>query len=642
MKSYRIAASFALALLSGHASRAADAPPPPSPPPSIAAFAELPFIESPSLSPDGKRIAARFSVDGKLAFAILPLADLSKVAKVALGDNDLNGWSWVNDDWLVVRVGSTQPVLGDEWYLRRAMGIKADGTKIVRFSTDAAQNADDVLWIARDGSPRVLVAEQTSIYSSDPGFWPSVRSYDVSTGRSKTVQHPMEGVMSWVADGTGAIRIGTAYYDGSRAYRVLYRDGPQGRFRTIDKARGAKANLGETPALFLAEPGKAVAYSDDSGFDALYAYDLTTMKVGEKLFGAAGFDIDGLISDSLQSRVLGVRYTDTRARTHWFDPDLAHIQTEIDRALGTQHGQIVSWNRDFTVLVVRIGNGSRVGQYYIYSNGVLRLLAKIGRSLGATAYAPVSTITYKARDGLEMSAILTVPKGRPAKNLPLILMPHGGPAARDDESWDWWAQFLASRGYAVLQPNYRGSTGYGTAFQQKGLGQWGLAMQDDLTDAVRWASDSGLADGKRVCIVGGSYGGYAALRAAQRDTGIYRCAVSFAGVSDMPAMLRYDGAFLNGGRSKDYLRAQAPDLKSVSPINFADKFSIPLLLVHGKRDTVVPIAQSRTMAQKLTAAGKPVRYVEQPEGDHHFSRQADRVQFLTELEAFLLANNPPS
>jgi acetyl esterase/lipase len=619
-------------------------PPAPAPkaPPAIEAFAELPFIDTPTVSPSGTQVAARVSVNGKQALAIIPLRTDRKIVGLAAGANELNSWTWINDDWLVARVGGTQAVQGDKWYLRRAVGIKADGTKTVPLAKDAGQNADDILWIASDGTPRIRMALQTSIYSSDPGFWPMVREYDVSTGRATTVLRPTEDVMNWYADGSGTVRLGIAYDDASRGYRLLYRDQPDKSFRTVAKARGTNASLGDVPAMFLAEPGKGIAFSDNDGFDALYEFDLATLKTGKKLFGKPGYDIGAIITDAAGGRAIGVRYTDTAARTHWFDPGLAQVQAEIDKAVGTRQARIVSWSRDFTTLMVLVGGADRPASYYVYrpAEGTMKLLAHTASLLPTTSYAPVSTIHYKARDGLDIAAVLTVPKGRPAKNLPLILMPHGGPAARDDESWDWWAQFLASRGYAVLQPNYRGSIGFGTAFEEKGRGQWGLAMQDDLTDAVKWAAESGLADARRVCIVGASYGGYAALRAAQRDTGVYRCAVSYAGVSDMPAMLRYDGRFLNGNRSKDYIRAQAPDLKAVSPINHAADFSIPLLMMHGKADTVVPVDQSRDMASKLKAAGKPFRYVEQPQADHHFSRQADRLQFLTELEAFLKEQNP--
>jgi dipeptidyl aminopeptidase/acylaminoacyl peptidase len=253
---------------------------------------------------------------------------------------------------------------------------------------------------------------------------------------------------------------------------------------------------------------------------------------------------------------------------------------------------------------------------------------------------PVRTIRFKARDGLEIPAVLTLPAGKEARALPVVVMPHGGPFARDDEQWDFWAQFLAERGYAVIQPNFRGSSGFGSAFAAKGRGQWGLAMQDDLNDALAELVRQGIADPKRAAIFGGSYGGYAALRAAQRDGALYRCAISFAGVSDLDALIRYDSSFLNSGAGRDWLRNQAPDLKSVSPINFPEQFSIPVLLVHGKADKSVPVKQSREMADALKKAGKAVRYVEQPLGDHFMSREEDRVALLREVEAFLKQYNP--
>ncbi|MEG3176392.1 prolyl oligopeptidase family serine peptidase [Sphingomonas sp. RB3P16] len=617
--------------------RAATAPIP------AASFGQLPFMESPKLSPDGKRVAAKLALKGEQRLAIITLDDVKHIGIIDPGASEINGWSWVNNDWLIAQIGSTAPVQGDSWYLRRTLGISADGKTINMLGqNDAAQSADDVLWIAQDGSPHVRIALQTSIYSDTAGFWPEVRDYDVTNGRSTLVQHSVETVMDWYADPAGTVRLGMGYEDSSRSYRLLYRDTAKQSFRTVSRARGRDADLGNTPAVFLPEPGKALAFDDADGFNALYPLDLATLQTGPKLFGIPGYDIDSVITGDGGSRLVGVRYTDTRPRTHWVDPKLADVQAKIDAAIGTRTAQIVSWSRDFSVLLVRVGGADRLGAYYVFrpEDGVMRIFATLNETLGVSAYAPVSTIHYKARDRLDISAVLTVPRGKPAKGLPLILMPHGGPFARDDESWDWWAQFLASRGYAVLQPNYRGSSGYGGDFTKKGRGQWGLAMQDDLTDAVKWAADSGLVDAKRVCIVGGSYGGYAAFRAAARDAAVYRCAVSYAGVADMPAMLRYDGAFLNGGRAKDYFRDQAPDLKGVSPVYDAVHFAMPILILHGKKDTVVPVAQSRSMVARLKAAGKPYRYVEQPLGDHHFSREADRMQFLTELETFLKENNP--
>jgi dipeptidyl aminopeptidase/acylaminoacyl peptidase len=291
--------------------------------------------------------------------------------------------------------------------------------------------------------------------------------------------------------------------------------------------------------------------------------------------------------------------------------------------------------------VVRVGGPDAPGAYFLYdaAEQAMTLLQQNNQSIGMKRLHPVQTIRYKARDGLEIASILTLPRGK-RKDLPLIVMPHGGPFARDSEEWDWWTQFLADRGYAVVQPNYRGSSGYGTPFTEKGQGQWGLAMQDDLNDAVTELARQGIVDPKRVCMVGASYGGYAAMRAAQRDPKLYRCAVSYAGVSDLNRMMKYNQNFLGGGARKDWLRTQAPDLKGVSPINFPQDFGVPVLLVHGTKDRVVPPIHTRTMARKLKQAGKQVTFIEQPEADHHFSRSEDRHQFLKELEAFLARHNP--
>ena len=211
---------------------------------------------------------------------------------------------------------------------------------------------------------------------------------------------------------------------------------------------------------------------------------------------------------------------------------------------------------------------------------------------------------------------------------------------RDSESWDWWVQFLAAKGYAVVQPNYRGSAGFGKAHQNLGDRQWGRTMQDDLNDAITHLAKEGIIDPKRVCMAGGSYGGYAAMRAAQRDGALYRCTISFAGVSDLGALARFDRSSLFGKELVSNLKSKAPDFESVSPLRAPEQFSTPILIIHGKNDLRVPVEQSRKMAAKLKEAGKDHRYIEQPLGDHHFSRQEDRLQFLQEMESFLAKHNP--
>ncbi|MDO7836569.1 S9 family peptidase [Sphingobium sp. HBC34] len=612
-------------------------------------FAALPLMASPALSPDGLHIAARVAVKGEQRLVIADIAEgPNRVRQIALGDNDLNWWQWVNDDWLLAGIGAETNVQGAPWYLSRVVSLKRDGSKLNLLAKQvAAQHADDVIWIARDGTPRILLSYQSSIYVNEPGFWPKVDEVDISTGRMRNVVDSRDHVRSWYADAAGTVRMGVGYNDSTRTAKLLYRPDARTSFRVIDRADRRRDESLVTPLLFTPDPTKAIASDNHAGTDALYELNLGTLELGKKLFEAPGFDIGWVEKDASGTALGGVHYTADAPMVHWFDTNLANIQADLDKAVGDRHARIMSTSRDGQRLIVHVGTADQPGVYYYYdtANGTMSPLSRVSeRFPGTVRLAPVKTIRYKARDGLEIAAVLTLPKNRDAKNLPLILLPHGGPFARDSEAWDWWVQFLAWRGYAVLQPNYRGSSGYGTAFAEKGEGQWGLAMQDDLNDAVDWAVKQGIADAKRVCMVGASYGGYAAMRAAQRDGAKYRCAVSYAGVSDLAAMMRYDSRFLNHGTRKDWLKEQAPDFAAVSPINFAAQFSSPILLMHGKKDRRVQVGQSREMAEKLKAAGKvdgrDYIYVEQPLGDHHFSREADRLDFLQRLDDFLKAHNP--
>jgi dipeptidyl aminopeptidase/acylaminoacyl peptidase len=618
----------------------------PAPAPALrpaADFAKLPFFEAPELSPDGTRIAARISIGGQQALAVLDLYQKKKPIVVPSGPNDLLSWDWVNDDWLAVRIGNVNQVEGTDLYVTRIVGVPTGGGgKLVPISFKKGGQTAHILWRATDGSPRIIMSMQKSIYD-DGDFWPDVDEVDISTGRARQLVSGRVNIMNWFVDPAGAVRMGLGYDDSNRTSKLLYRPTQDASFRIVDRADHRRDQGLTFPILLAGNAARAFTIQRADGFDALYDLDLAKLETGKVVHRVAGYDIDSVILNPAGTDVAGVRYTSDRSRVHWMDPVLAEVQALIDKAVGTQTAHIVSLSRDQRQMIIWVGDASAPGSYYFFdagAGGKMQRFSFVNEVLKNERLGPVSTYRYKARDGLSIEAVLTLPKGREAKNLPLILMPHGGPEARDVAEYDWWVQFLASRGYAVVQPNYRGSTGYGQAFQDAGDGQWGVKMQDDLNDAVADLAAKGTIDPKRVCIVGASYGGYAAMRGAQRDGASFRCAISYAGVSDLNGMLSYDGRFLYGKSARAGWREAAPDLKSVSPINHAADFSAPILIMHGKEDLRVPVAQSRRMVARLKDAKKPVDYVEQPLGDHYFSREADRLQFLQVMEAFLAKHNP--
>lgn len=608
----------------------------------VADFARLPMIENPSLSPNGKLVVAMVSLAGKQELVIIKADGGGIVSRLPVGDADLRYVRWVNDEWLIATVGFEVPATGTMGLATRLVSFRVDGSssQILRDKRDGGVgfNMSDVLWVARDGSPRILLSYQTSYFSNQQGFWPYVAMVDVSTNDFSKIVWPREGVSGWYADRDGNVRLGVGIEKGGLRYRALYRASNKDNFNEFANVRRTDELI--VPDAILAD-GTAVAFSERSGYNAAYKLDLATMQIGEKLFDAGKFDMSNIILNSERSSVAGYGFTDTHYRSIWLDEARKKLQAQLEVNFPNKQVRIIGSSRDEKVVLFKAGSASAPGAMYVYEAGQpLTRLALENPAFGTRALAPVKTVTFKARDGLEISSVLTVPAGGEAKNLPVIVMPHGGPAARDDESWDWWAQFLADRGYAVIQPNFRGSTGFGTAFMQAGAGEWGHKMQDDVDDALAWLSQQGIGDAKRACVVGGSYGGYVAMRAAERNPDLYRCAVSYAGVSDLPEMLKFDRNFIGGLGSTEYWRERAEDMNEVSPINHAARVGIPILVIHGKKDRRVPFPQSRNYVEKLRKAGKPVEFFVQPEGDHHFSREEDRLTFLTQMEAFLDKHNP--
>lgn len=605
----------------------------------VEVFAALPSIDRPKLSPDGKKLVALIPVEGRQVLLVQPLFGDAKPAMLGVGRSDINWWRWVNNNWLVVGLGQQTAIEGEDVYQTAIAGVSADMQKINLVDpTHLGVEADDVIWIARDGSPRLLLSKETGIYQQSE-WYPSVFDVDVSTGIAKPVVPSRLGVWDWTADGAGNVRYGVIRDENGKKRGILYRGVNGGAFQKVLLGKREQDSIPQ-PLVFKSD-GSALALDDGDGKTGLYELQLPSFKLGRKIYGDPHYDIDDWIANRDGNDLSGVEIIDKRARYEWFDPELKQVQSDLDKALGAGNGRIVSWSADRKKLLVEVGNPSQAGALYYWDTefGTMHRIAWYNQVLQNRQLSPVTTVSYKARDGTDIEAVLTLPRERAPKALPLIVMPHGGPGARDDEEYDWWVQFLAEQGYAVIQPNYRGSTGYGKAFFELGKGQWGLKMQDDLLDAVTYLGKQGIADPKRVCIVGGSYGGYAAMRGAQRDGAYYRCAVAFAGISDLAAMLKYDRN-LFGSEVVEYWKKQATDFEAVSPRFHAGDFGAPILIAHGVADKRVPVKQSRMLVSELSKAGKPYEYLEQKLGDHHFTRGEDRLEFLKRLKIFLDKYNP--
>ena len=323
----------------------------------------------------------------------------------------------------------------------------------------------------------------------------------------------------------------------------------------------------------------------------------------------------------------------------------------VRRAFPDAVVRIETWSDDRSKLILKVEGKTAGAAYYMLDAATKHAdwLAIEYTTIEPDDIGETRAIEYKAADGLTIPAYLTLPRGAVAKGLPLVVLPHGGPGARDDPGFDWWAQGLASRGYAVLQPQFRGSTGFGEPFHAAGFGEWGRKMQTDLSDGVAHLAADGTIDPKRVCIVGASYGGYAALAGVTLQHGIYRCAASLAGPADLRAMLAYEETRTGGTKNgtmrfwQRFMGATSPSdrmLDAISPLKLAAKVDVPMLLIHGVDDTVVPFAQSKAMAAALTRAGHPATLVTLPGEDHWLSRGVTRTAMLRATVDFLGLNLP--
>jgi dipeptidyl aminopeptidase/acylaminoacyl peptidase len=618
----------------------------------MSVFARLPELQRPRLSTDGKALAMRLRVSGEQVLAVLAIDEPNARPQIVARDSEFDqnegfrttDWRWIDPDTLLISVEQRTDFEGQRVTATRVIAYNRRTRATTRLGWPGTLVRSELLWMSRSGPPRILLQRLPEGRGMERLNNPEVIEVDVATGRTRLVEHQRRGVNNWYADGEGNVRMGANRDSDSGRLSVLYRAGGEGNFRTIIRETTERYQEPPVPIAFLSGD-RALVTSRHEGFRALYEVNLNTMEFTRKVFGAANYDIDDAILNPEATAIEGIAVTEDRSRVEWINPRFREIQNALDETFGPGAASIASADRARGNIVAYVGAPDQAGAYYLYNveTGAIRNLGWVNSTLRDTHLNPVRTIRYRASDGQTIAAVLTLPRLREHRNLPLIVLPHGGPWSRDSEAWDIWAQPLAEMGYAVIQPNFRGSSGFGYAWEAMSDGNWGMRMQDDLNDAVAHLAAEGIADAGRVCMFGWSYGGYAASRAAQRDGARYRCAISGAGVHDIPDMVSHDRNYL-GRHGSQYIGSAASRLADVSPARHAAAYSAPILIVHGARDDRVPVSQSRNLASRLRSAGKvegrDFVYVEQPRNTHNLPLEADRLQLLEEMQRFLARHNP--
>ena len=614
-------------------------------PPPIEAYGKLPAIEQIALSPAGTRAAFVRTRDDTRFVAVFDFGQNKLATAVRVADQKLRDISWIDDNLLLIVASSTTRawgVLGGsrEWEVAQILDTRTSKLRPVDVRVENVETMNTV-----SGTPLVRrVNGRTMLlvrgrYANEDYLRSGLFWFDPDNGRS-TVAAKGEYVWEqWLVDDDGTVVVNLSYTDTNKHWRL--------RTRTTDRLLTTMTGEDEfgPPELvgLTREPGYALVTVRDGDHHYVRRLALNTGKIGD--IDAQANEFAEMLMDRGSSRVVG-GIADDGGKYVFFDPDRQRKWSSIVAAYPGARVKPVSYTDDFSKVVVLV-DGAELGYYY----EIFDLTARRGIPVsavydGITKTAPAKAITYAAKDDFKVPAILTVPRDREAKNLPLVVFPHGGPMYHDTLEFDWWREALAEAGYAVLQPNYRGSDIDGD-FLAAGYGEFGRKMQTDLSDGVRYLAAQGTIDPKRVCIVGASYGGYAALAGVTLDPGVYRCAVSVAGIGDLARFLRWqvENRLATAPRYWDrYLGITGPRdplVQTISPISHVDAITVPVLLIHGKDDTVVPYEQSEVMRDAMQKAGKPVEFVTLKKEDHWLSGSVTRSQMLEATLDFLRRNNPP-
>lgn len=617
----------------------------------LEAYLKKDSFDSIKISPTGEYLAATVPLEDRTALVILQRSDNAVTGRFVMGRNThVDHFEWVNDERVLISMAEkfgalARPSLTGELYAINADGSGADilvgqrvrgeglGTRIQPKKVEMV-----AAWLLDDlphDDKYVLIS--VSPFAADP--YTQVDRMDVYSGRRQQMARAPVRNATFLTDNEGKVRF-AAGADTDNRQKVYYRDGKGSDWQLVHSA--GESGLEWDPIGFAADNATAYFQVDQrNGPDSIVAYDIASGTQTPVLRDEVA-DPGRIIYRNGTNIPVGAMYASGTPRTAFIDEgsDEARLYRSLEAAFGDTPVLITSYTADGNTALVHTWSDTSPGDFYLFDIAAKKAAHLLSRRewFDPDTMSAMKPVRLKARDGLDLHGYLTVPRGASGRDMPLVVMPHGGPfGIQDTWGFDGDVQMLAQAGYAVLQVNFRGSGGYGNQFEEAGAREWGGKMQDDLTDATRWAISEGIAARDRICIYGASYGGYAALMGVAKEPGMYRCAVGNVGVYDLPTMHTH-GDIQRRGSGETYLRewiGERDGLTAVSPNRLADRIKVPVFLAAGGEDERAPIAHSEMMERALKQAGVPVESLYFRNEGHGYYLEENRREYYTRLLAFL-------
>ncbi len=626
------------------AASAADVPSPGKP--DLSAYADLPNVDMVSVSPSGEKLAY-VQVTGNARRLVIQTFAGAPILAVDMGEIKVRDLHWAGEDHLLIGESTTvflQTFDDQNEYFQtvsfnlktgKAFGVFGTSDRIMHavFGYNGSAEVSGH-WIGYFGG---VTLNKTRGFDAtfNSENWVDLYAVDLDTGDAKILAPALQKDRAWVVDSKGGI-VAHSEYDDKKGVWSLF-SGASDEHLLLTR----RDPLGENTLVGLGLSADTVTVSGKT-YESVKVSDGSSVKL----------PFDGFVSSFSYSDppglLQGVYTSGDDHKQILFDPHIAARHAAFNKALGGR-ASLWSWSADGKRLVLHTEGDGDAGTYWLADGAKVTPWRYDYPKLPDSDVGPVRTISYTAADGLKLSGILTLPPGKAPKALPVVVIPHGGPEAHDFVRFDWLAQAFAGRGYAVFQPNFRGSSGFGPAFRDAGFGEWGRKMQTDISDGLAELARQGIVDPRRAAIVGASYGGYAALAGVTLQHGLYRCAVSYGGLSDLKVFLYWktpDGDLKRVGTGRylaKFFGIQSmgdPALTALSPAQNADHADAPILLIHGLDDSVVPISQSQEMQRALSKSGKPVTLVTLKGEDHWLSSATTRLAMLKAAVEFVALQNP--